>query len=560
MIEHHGSRQPLFRPRASVTPRRSRRELLRLGAGAAAALLLVRCGGGDELTPAATEGPTGVLELAEWPLPPATPRTGRLRLGIIGAREPGDTALPAEALPLVYACLVAVDPRDGVVYGDLATEMEVEAEAEALTVRFRLRAGLRFHPDSDGLAAALTAEDVRRDFERRRDAGEYLFTEVVSSVEAPSPDALVLTLRAPFSLLFEYLGDAARAGIGHERRYASHDAPLGSGPFLPASREAAGDLLLANTLYHRAPLPRVESVALLRVEDESALADAFALGRLDLLPGPDARGGGSGRADARRVVRASRRLRGLGLSLLPEKGGASARWVEAFQDVRVRSAVSHALDRAALAEAGDGEPSGPVGPAWGADALPAEMLAQHPLLAYDPPAARALLAEAGHEGLSFRLDAPAIEGMGELGQLIVGQLERAGFRPDFLLRSAGEWHRSFLDGDFEATLFELEELATPALGLRLHTSEGADGRFSPWGYSSPPYDAAVQRVFAEIVPKARARQAREAQRLLLEQVPAMFPLFAPRDRADLAPGFEGFEWDAYGFNTGYLAPLWRAGA
>ena len=545
------------RPGAGAAPRRSRRELLRLGAGAATALLFASCGGGGRVLPfRREEGAAGGL--AEWPLPPVAPRAGRLRLGVVGQRERDDAALPPQALPLVYSCLVAVDVRDGTVYGDLATSAEVDSEA--LTARFRLRPGLRFHPDAHGLAAALTAEDVRRDFARRREGGEFLFTEVVRSVEAPTPEEIVLRLRAPFSLLFEYLADASRAGIGHEASYASHDAPLGSGPFLPVAREAGGDLLVANSLYHRAPLPRLESVALLRVADETELADAFALGQIDVLPATGGRGQAAMRAGARRLARPSRRLRGLGLSLLPEKGGDRVRWLAAFQDVRVRSAVSRALDRTALAELGDGEPSGPVGPAWGADALPPELLAEHPLLAYDPPAARSLLEQAGHSGLSFRLDAPALEGMGELGQMIVAQLESGGFRPQLVLRESMQWRRAFEAGDFEATLFELEDLTTPEIGLRLHTSVGATGRFSPWGYSSPLYDAAVRRVLGEITPADRARQSREAQRLLLEQVPAMFPLLAPRERVDLAAGTDGYEWDAYEFNAAHLAPLWSVGA
>jgi peptide/nickel transport system substrate-binding protein len=556
MIERYDTPADPLLP-ISGASRRSRRELLRLGAGVAAALLFVRCGGDEEPIAVATEEPSGPLELAEWPLPLAGPRTGRLRLGVLGPRDPTDDALPPEALPFVYACLIAVDPRDGAVYSDLAREVEVDAEA--LTVRFWLRPAMHFHPDRDGLAAALTAEEVRLDFERRRDAREFLFTEVIATVEAPEPEQLVLRLRAPFSLLFEYLGDPSRAGVRHDGRYATHNARLGSGPFMPAIREAAGDLLVASLLYHRAPLPRLDSVALLRVDDEAARADGFARGQLDLLPGVGA-GGAPALAGARRVQRASRRMRGLGLSLLPEKGGVPVRWVEAFQDARVRRAVSHALDRDALAAVGDGALSGPAGPAWGADALSAETLARHPLLAFDPPAARALLAEAGHEGLAFRLEAPLLDGMEELGGLVLAQLERAGFRPELVLRDPVEWRRSFLAGDFEATLFELEALDTPELGLRLHTAGGADGRFSPWGYSSPMYDAAVRRVLAELTPAGRARRSRAAQRLLLEQVPAMFPLLAPYERMELAPGLERYEWDSYEFNERHLGALWGVSA
>ncbi len=555
MIEGHDMLgQPVARMGAL---RRSRRDLLRLGFGTAAALLLARCGSDEKLIDNITEESTGSVMLAEWPFPRVAPRAGRLRLGVLGAREQTDDALPDEALPFVYSCLITVDPRDGMVYGDLANKMEMDTES--LVLRFWLRPVLRFHPDRDGLATALTADAVRIDFEKRHAAGEFLFSEVIAAVEAPTPRELVLRLHAPFSLLFEYLGDPLRAGVRQDGRYASHDALLGSGPFMPATREVAGDLLVAHPLYHRAPLPRMDSVALLRVDDEVARGDAFARGELDLLPGVGEKDSPL-RTGARRVARASRRLRGLGLSLLPEKDRIPVRWVEAFQDPRVRRAVSHALDRDALAAAGDGVLTGPVGPAWGADALSVETLARHPLLEFNPSSARALLAAAMHEELAFQLEVPALSEMEELGRLVIVQLELAGFRPELTLRDPVEWRRSFLAGDFQATLFELEAIDTPDLGLRLHTSEGAGGRFSPWGYSSPPYDAAVRRVLSEVTPTGRARRSHEAQRLLLDQVPAMFPLLTPYERADLSPGLERYEWGGYEFNERHLAALWGISA
>ena len=72
--------------------------------------------------------------------------------------------------------------------------------------------------------------------------------------------------------------------------------------------------------------------------------------------------------------------------------------------------------------------------------------------------------------------------------------------------------------------------------------------------------AAVRRVLAEIAPAGRARRSREAQQLLLEQVPAMFPLLAPYERAEVAPNVEGYEWGGYEFNERHLAALWGVGA
>ena len=57
----------------------------------------------------------------------------------------------------------------------------------------------------------------------------------------------------------------------------------------------------------------------------------------------------------------------------------------------------------------------------------------------------------------------------------------------------------------------------------------------------------------------RARLSREAQRLLLDDVPAMFPVGASSEYALLANGVEGYDFGAYDFNTGFLAANWTTG-
>ena len=112
--------------------------------------------------------------------------------------------------------------------------------------------------------------------------------------------------------------------------------------------------------------------------------------------------------DERTVLleRPARALRGLGLSMLPAKGGNAVRHVAAFQDRRVRRACSLALDRDALLAFDGGLASGSVGPAFAADALPPSELAGHPLHEHAPAAARALLEAAGALDLTFRVQTP----------------------------------------------------------------------------------------------------------------------------------------------------------
>ncbi len=532
---------------------RSRRDVLRLGAGLGAgalgAALFAACGGSP---PAATPHPppNGALIplVGDLQAVAGSERGGQLRLGATSGE------LESALRPLVDAQLVAVDPRHGLVHADLAERVEM---ADPLTAVFTLRPDLRFHPNADGLAAALTAFDVRRDFGDRAGAGEFLFTDVVEAVDAPDPHTLVLRLRGPFSLLFEFLADPERGAVRAEERSATLPRPLGAGAFVPVSRNAEGAVLVANPLYHRAGLPSLDGVVYSAVADDRALARAFQRGSLDVYR----REGEQEPAaiDERAVLlqRASHTLRGLGLSMLPGKGGNTVRHVQAFQDRRVRRACSLALDRDALLALDGGMASGPVGPAFAADALPVGELAGHPLHQYAPAAAHALLEAAGALDLAFHVQMPDLPALRGLGGLIVEQLAAAGFAPRPLVLEPAEWERNFRLGDFEATLFELSDLRTPDLGLRLHTSVGIDGDFSPWGYSNPVYDSAVNDALSEADPSLRAGRSREAQRLLLEDIPAMFPLSAPFEYTLVDARVQGFEWDAYGFNEGWLAARWN---
>ena len=158
--------------------RRSRRDVLRMGAGALGAALMAACTGGSEqpVPPSPTAAPRSTIDVLDGYPGAAGPRGGVVRLGAVGRRGLNDASLP-----LTHAQLVAVDPRSAQVYADLAQAVEL---VDSLTAVFTLRPELRFHPDAAGVVAALTAESVARDFEARTGAGEYLFSEVIEHVTA----------------------------------------------------------------------------------------------------------------------------------------------------------------------------------------------------------------------------------------------------------------------------------------------------------------------------------------------------------------------------------------
>lgn len=526
----------------------------RLAAGAGLAVLLDGCTGKP---PAATGGLAPEVRGRTAPKEKrGTP--GHLRLGLVRSGAPDAPALADLESLLVHARLVAVDPRNGYVHGDLATAVE---RPEPTVLRFALDDRARFHAQGGEQPRPVTAEAVKASFERRAAEGVPLFSQVIERVETPDKGHVVLRLRAPFALLFELLGAVPAAVTGHAT-YAGLDEHVGAGAFVPTAREGATLRLAANPLLKGDDAPRLAQITVTGAGLERDLDLAFARGDIDVRrhqdgPGALIGGGRDGRVLARRPAM---RMRGLGLSLVPRKDGREVRAVPAFQDQRVRRALSLAIDRAALRQADNAFATGPVGPAHAADALPAEVLNAHALFQYHPGEAALLLRAAGHEGLAFTAVHPDIPAMLPMVKAVGESLTLAGFAPRMQSMAFGAWQATLAAGDFEATLVELTNLETPDLGLRLHQSGGLDGRFSPWGYSNPIYDAAVLDALRQLDPAARAQKSREAQRLLLDDVPAMLPICAPGEAVSIAKGVSGYAAEAYDFNTAYLARDWAAPA
>lgn len=531
-----------------------RRRFLALGAGVAGSVLLGACGA-DEAAPTATATAvnTGTIRLRTRDVPPGTPRqTSAISLGTL--RGPS-LALTEREQFLVYSRLVAVDPRTAAVFGDLANTVEV---LEPLVVRIALRPGSFFHPAlSGGEAKPVTAEAVAIDFERRRSEGVFLFRDVIQQVEARGEHQLVLRLVAPFGLLFEYLA-RADASVRGAARYSAFPASVGSGPFVPALADGRDRLYAANPLLTGGLAPRLSQVLVRGAGTEGELDAMFGRGEIHVRMHPDAASREHARAVTGRieVARPAQVLRGLAFSLIAHGDDATRERVQFFQDQRVRRAAAYALDHRAICALDDAYLSGPVGPAHAGDALAEEELAAHPLYQHDPAEARALLSAAGAVDLPVRVAHPDGAAMLPVAAAVADQLQRGGFGPRLHPMGAAEFESALGRGDFEAALFDLDGVDTPDLGLRLHTTGGLDGQRSPWGYSNPVYDAAVVAALSELDPMHRARRSREAQRLLLDDVPAMIPLAAPRQYASLQPGVEGFEYDAYAFNESYLASGW----
>jgi peptide/nickel transport system substrate-binding protein len=126
-----------------------------------------------------------------------------------------------------------------------------------------------------------------------------------------------------------------------------------------------------------------------------------------------------------------------------------------FNDVRVRRAISHAIDRQGLIEAvwGRGEPTAAVGRGLVEWALPVDHLgAGARYYRYDPEEARRLLAEAGY-AKGFKTQLTVTNGLGrdllDDAQLVQRFLKDVGIEAELKIQEYGAYFATTIQGKFE---------------------------------------------------------------------------------------------------------------
>lgn len=316
----------------------------------------------------------------------------------------------------VFEGLTRID-ADGRILPSLAKSWDVSADG--LTYTFHLREGASFH---DG--RSFYSGDVRFSFDRARgaesvNAQKGYFTGI-TRIETPNPRTAIIQLARADSLFLFHLGQGDAAIVAPETANTNRQVPIGTGPFR-FGRWVPGDRveLTRNPAYDGAK-PDLEKVTFRFISDPAAQVAALMAGDVDTFPQ-------FGTYEALPRFRTDSRFAVItgtteGETILAINNGRKP-----FDDVRVRRALSHAIDRKGLIEAamfGAGTPIGshfaPHNPAY------IDLTGLYP---YDPAKAKALLAEAGYRaGFETTLQLPPPIYARRSGELIAAMLGEVGIR------------------------------------------------------------------------------------------------------------------------------------
>ncbi len=348
----------------------------------------------------------------------------------------------------IFEGLTRIGP-DGSVEPALASAWDISDDG--LTYTFKLHSGVKFH---DG--TTFDAEDVKFSLDRARaddstNAQKALF-EPIDKVEVVDPTTVKVTLKRPTGGFLFNMGWGDAVIVAPESAPNNATDPIGTGPF-KFSKWNKGDSIeiVKNPDYWGEPA-KLDKATFKIIADPSAAFAAMMAGDVDgfpIFPAPENLP--QFEADPRFTVVVGTTEGETILAMNNKK--------PPLDDVLVRRAISHAIDRRAIIDGamfGYGTPIGthfaPHNPAY---------LDLTEMSAYDPEQAKALLKEAGHENgfkLSLKLPPPTYARRG--GEIIAAQLREVGIEAEISNLEWAQWLEQVFKGkDFDLTIVSHTEPA-----------------------------------------------------------------------------------------------------
>jgi peptide/nickel transport system substrate-binding protein len=368
-------------------------------------------------------------------------------------------------LSFVYSKLVRhkvgpeVRPGTFTVEPDLAERWE---SPDDTTYIFHLRPGVRWHNKPPLNGRELVAEDVKFTYDRfmteQGNPNRYML-DLVERVEVVDRYTVKFLLKEPYVWLVSALAYPwsmwiiAPEVVQQFGDLKKPETAIGTGPFLLEHYEPnVKTVFKRNPEYFRAGQPYVDGVEWLVLEDESTGLAMYRTGQIDC--GPN-HWWSVRQQDLEALKKTHPNLVYQDFVSNVTNAIFMRTDMAPFNDVRVRRAISHAIDRQGLIEAvwGRGEPTPAVARGLIEWSLPIDQLgAGAKYYQYDPKAARRLLAEAGYPN-GFKTQLTASPGYGrdllDDVQLVQQYLKDVGIEVEMKLQEYGAYVATTAQGKFE---------------------------------------------------------------------------------------------------------------
>ena len=537
-------------PRPSVLSRRAFLATLALGAGAG---LLAACSpsvpaaspptpapAAAAPTPAATAQPAAAPTAAPGAASPTTKLVFGLDVSPVGLDPATTTAFASvQVYQLMYSSLGTLEYATNKVLPDLAQSWRT---VDPKTYEFTLRPGVKFHSGRE-----VTAEDVKYSIERLFDpkvnAPLKSYLGPVDHVQVVDAHTARVVMKDAFAPLVSVLADTRPTAIVDRDVVEKHgdlkNADGGSGPFsLVEYTPDVRVVLQKNPAYHEQGKPYLDQIEFRIIPDESARLAAIRSGEVDMTILKDPKNA--------KLVSGDQNVH---LFEVPSF------WREAtpfnvahpqLKDPRVRLAISYATDRQEMINTvllGEGVLTGPIPPGETEWAIPVTR-ENFPSYFPDLDKSRALLKEAGAEGLSISIEAaPAYAPDIPCAEVLQSQLKKVGITLEVKQMEWAAVLQAQRDGNFDLNVTFNTNRPDPDTYLSVADTKSSTN----WGkYSNPKMDELLLKGRTTLDPAQRKQIYADVQRLFDTDPPYLF-FYVIKNYVPAKPSVKGYVPMASGY-------------
>jgi len=468
-------------------------------------------------------GLAAVLALAAAGPAQAQSRQGNLVLGMVlepPSLDPTTAAAAAIGEVVHYNILEGLTKInvDGRVTPLLATNWTTTPDGATYT--FTLRPGVTF---SDG--KPFDAEAVKFSFERAKAEGstnkaKRAVFDNIARITVVDPLTVILTLdRADATLPFR-LGENTAVILHPATAAQAATQPVGTGPYVLTEWRKGSAITLTARDDARVK-PAIRRVTFRIINDPAAQVAALLAGDIDAIPRFAALQSLAQFQGNRRFTVEIGNTAGKGQLTLNNKK-------KPFDDVRVRRAIAHAIDRKAFIDGvleGLGQPIGShFAPT---DAGYVDLTGLYP---YDPEKAKALLKEAGvATPLNVTLTLPPPPYARKGGEVVAAMLAKVGIVAKIENVEWAQWLSGPFKGSFDMTIINHVE----PLDYMQYTNKAYY-----WGYDNPAFDALAAAHASTTNAAERLKLWQQMQRKLADDAVNAW-LFNPSQVAVARRGLQG---------------------
>jgi peptide/nickel transport system substrate-binding protein len=408
----------------------------------------------------------------------------------------------------IFEGLTRIGPG-GEVLPALAESWDVSDDGTVYT--FRLHEGVTFHDGS-----AFDAEDVKFSLERAMaedsvNAQKQLFA-AIDTVEVVDPATVRVTLKHPQGGFLYNMGWGDAVIVAPESADGNKERPIGTGPFRFQNWAKGSSVTLVKNPDYWGEAVALERIEFRFIPDAAASVTALLSGDVHAFPNFQA-------GDALPQIEADPRFKVVigateGETILAMNNGKSP-----FDDIRVRQAISHALNRDEIilgATAGNGIPIGshfsPANPAY------VDLNGMYP---QDVEKAKALLAEAGHpDGFSATLKLPPPPYARQGGEIVASQLREVGIELEIIPIEWAQWlEQVFTNKDYDLTVIS----HTEPNDIEIY---GRENYY--FSYDSPRFREVMAELDVTLDQEKRNALYGQAQRIIAEDAVNGFLFLLPK--------------------------------